>query len=170
MIVLYYFSYVQQLVKSFEAVETKLPEMEEEKWLKTGRAWWSHSSCNDMRWLWGGRCVFSPSICHSFRCQSMMRPPPDIFEASSIQSCDERIRAFTNHSDKGPTHKIWVGLTCRNSVLHACKWWQLSKKQKQKKRGQSKLFNQLTPHFSCETVVLGSFVLTAWNDFSSCST
>lgn len=51
-----------------------------------------------------------------------------IFEALSVQSCDESTGAFSHQSDMRPACEMWAGLMFMNSVLHACKWWQSSKR------------------------------------------
>ena len=56
--------------------------------------------------------VFSSSVCRSSGCQSMTKPSPDIFEVSSVQSCDERTGVFSHHSDARQAHKMWAGLMC----------------------------------------------------------
>ena len=58
---------------------------------------------------------FSASVCGSSRCQSMTRPSPDIFEASSIQSCDTRAGAFSYYSDARPVRTNM----CEIQGLHA---------------------------------------------------
>ena len=57
-------------------------------------------------------CVFSSSVCRSSRRQSMTKPSQDIFEVSSVQSCDKRTGAFSPHSDARPAREMWAGLTC----------------------------------------------------------
>ena len=42
----------------------------------------------------------------------MMKPSLDNCKASSIQSCEERTRAFSHHSDARPACKIWAGIMC----------------------------------------------------------
>ena len=39
----------------------------------------------------------------------MTKPSQDIFEVSSVQSCDERTGAFSHHSDARPAREMWGG-------------------------------------------------------------
>ena len=77
------------------------------------------------------------------------KPSLVIFEASSVQCCEERTGAFSHQSDTRPARELLGGLTCANSSV-AC----LCKKATFKKRGQARSTFLPNPHRS---VMCGSY-------------
>ena len=134
-------------------------------WMVQGRSLWYDSTSFWMRKKVSFEfyvCIFSPSICCSSGHQSITKPSPCIIEASSIQNRYERTWAFSHHSDVRPACGIWVRLTCmRNSVWHACKWWNPSIKR------SGKPFSQPTSHFSIKflekTAPVRQLLQAAWS-------
>ena len=60
----------------------------------------------------------------------MMKPSPDLFEASSDQSCKERTEAFSHHSDARPAREMCanISVACLRMMadqLFQAAWFQL---------------------------------------------
>ena len=125
---------------------------------------------NGVTWIPTYTRVFSPSVCRSSGCQSMTKPSQAIFEALSIQSCDERIGAF---SDVRPARKMRAGLMCAKFSAACLRMIATFTKETR----SSLLANpnhisasRVWENCSCETIVSGSFLASIhWSDFTSCS-
>ena len=120
-----------------------VPDFEEEKWRRLNSTY-TH--------------VFSPSVRRSSGYQSMTKPSQDIFEALSIQSCNESIGAF---SDVRPARKMRAGLMCAKFSAACLRMIATSKIETR----SSFLANpnhisasRIWENCSCEAIVSGSFL------------